>query len=397
MSLCTSAELDPVTQNHINVFNLKKMKVDWNDVKENVIRAPQIFLQKTNLASTNPSLVDDEIIGLQTNFKNLVTNCKLLQVSLKRYEESAKFMVECGLQTGQSLKSLVADTSKTRSEIDSLFLNKINQYNMVFQDCKPIVIEVLTSLNDRVGSRLKRLESHNKEVASLLRQREYALLDLNKEMLCLERLKAKGNLMTCKEQQKIFTTERKLTVCERNFTKLNRVIKQELPVYLVISKSIIENILQVIYFGTLTVFYELQNKLKSLEHDINLHDADQSHYSTTTKNMELVSVFKAKHAPVALQVDSLKICHFYEKNLRNVASNIPSASTIVTNYSGLKIVQEDKNLVCVAGYNFEKINDQDLSFKRGDHIKVLKQEGSWWKGELNGKVGNFPSNYVELI
>lgn len=113
--------------------------------------------------------------------------------------------------------------------------------------------------------------------------------------------------------------------------------------------------------------------------------------------MELVSRFKAKHASVALQVDSLKICHFYERNLRNVASNIPSASTIVTNYSGLKIVQEDKDLICVAGYDFEKINDQDLSFKRGDHIRVLKQEGSWWKGELNGKVGNFPSNYVELF
>jgi hypothetical protein len=27
-------------------------------------------------------------------------------------------------------------------------------------------------------------------------------------------------------------------------------------------------------------------------------------------------------------------------------------------------------------------------------IGVLEKQGEWWKGELNGKVGYFPANYV---
>lgn len=42
--------------------------------------------------------------------------------------------------------------------------------------------------------------------------------------------------------------------------------------------------------------------------------------------------------------------------------------------------------------------DDELSFKEGDVITlVAKEEEAWWKGELKGVVGVFPSNYVELI
>ena len=41
--------------------------------------------------------------------------------------------------------------------------------------------------------------------------------------------------------------------------------------------------------------------------------------------------------------------------------------------------------------------DDELSLKKGELVEVLDQEDHhWWKGSLNGKVGLFPSNYVEL-
>lgn len=50
-------------------------------------------------------------------------------------------------------------------------------------------------------------------------------------------------------------------------------------------------------------------------------------------------------------------------------------------------------------YDFEGQNPGDLSFKEGDKIRVVKKTDStddWWDGELRGKTGAFPANYVQL-
>jgi len=39
--------------------------------------------------------------------------------------------------------------------------------------------------------------------------------------------------------------------------------------------------------------------------------------------------------------------------------------------------------------------DNELSFKAGDLITVLQKFDGWYMGELKGKVGLFPSNFVE--
>ena len=49
-------------------------------------------------------------------------------------------------------------------------------------------------------------------------------------------------------------------------------------------------------------------------------------------------------------------------------------------------------------YDYDAENEDELNLKEGDMVKVLDQEEEgWWKGELNGKVGVFPSNFVELV
>ena len=49
-------------------------------------------------------------------------------------------------------------------------------------------------------------------------------------------------------------------------------------------------------------------------------------------------------------------------------------------------------------FDYDAENDDELTLKEGDIVKVLDQEEEgWWKGELKGKIGVFPSNFVELI
>jgi len=51
-------------------------------------------------------------------------------------------------------------------------------------------------------------------------------------------------------------------------------------------------------------------------------------------------------------------------------------------------------------FTFDGQEADDLSFSEGDLIQITdKTDDSWWKGKLNGigKIGNFPSNYTDLI
>jgi len=48
-------------------------------------------------------------------------------------------------------------------------------------------------------------------------------------------------------------------------------------------------------------------------------------------------------------------------------------------------------------YPFEAEDATELPFAYGDIIIIHKAEGEWWEGEVNGRRGLFPSNYVEFI
>jgi len=48
-------------------------------------------------------------------------------------------------------------------------------------------------------------------------------------------------------------------------------------------------------------------------------------------------------------------------------------------------------------FDFNAQESNELSFKGGDILTIVKQNGDWWEGELNGKRGLLPSNYVKLL
>ncbi|KAM7400267.1 hypothetical protein PAMA_004798 [Pampus argenteus] len=50
----------------------------------------------------------------------------------------------------------------------------------------------------------------------------------------------------------------------------------------------------------------------------------------------------------------------------------------------------------VARYDFSSTDPQELSLLQGDHIKIYtKMTNGWWEGEVDGRVGWFPSTFVE--
>lgn len=53
--------------------------------------------------------------------------------------------------------------------------------------------------------------------------------------------------------------------------------------------------------------------------------------------------------------------------------------------------------VAIARYDFSPRDTRELSMQEGDVVRIYSKTGAsgWWKGEVNGRVGWFPSTYVE--
>ncbi|XP_041716418.1 CD2-associated protein isoform X1 [Coregonus clupeaformis] len=55
---------------------------------------------------------------------------------------------------------------------------------------------------------------------------------------------------------------------------------------------------------------------------------------------------------------------------------------------------------CKATFSFESTNEDELTLKEGDVIQILSKdtgEPGWWRGEVGGKEGVFPDNFVTVM
>jgi len=48
-------------------------------------------------------------------------------------------------------------------------------------------------------------------------------------------------------------------------------------------------------------------------------------------------------------------------------------------------------------FDFAGEEDGELTFHTNDVLTILEQNGEWWEAELNGKKGQIPANYVQII
>lgn len=54
----------------------------------------------------------------------------------------------------------------------------------------------------------------------------------------------------------------------------------------------------------------------------------------------------------------------------------------------------------IVRHSYDADNEDELSLKVGEMVNIISKEEEdpgWWKGELNGKVGVFPDNFVEIM
>uniref|UniRef100_A0A8D3E3J9 Intersectin 2b n=1 Tax=Scophthalmus maximus TaxID=52904 RepID=A0A8D3E3J9_SCOMX len=77
---------------------------------------------------------------------------------------------------------------------------------------------------------------------------------------------------------------------------------------------------------------------------------------------------------------------------------------ILGSNSGKKTTHTHTHTLCppsvclvIAVYDYSAANKDEMSFSKGQLINVLdKNNPDWWKGEINGVTGLFPTNYVKM-
>ncbi|VDI24160.1 CD2-associated protein [Mytilus galloprovincialis] len=64
------------------------------------------------------------------------------------------------------------------------------------------------------------------------------------------------------------------------------------------------------------------------------------------------------------------------------------------------VPKKDKQEKAIVRHSYDADNEDELALKIGEVVNIISKEEEdpgWWKGELNGKIGVFPDNFVELM
>ncbi|XP_073814654.1 CIN85 and CD2AP related isoform X2 [Musca autumnalis] len=94
--------------------------------------------------------------------------------------------------------------------------------------------------------------------------------------------------------------------------------------------------------------------------------------------------------------------HNSKEDLLNFGSTISANSTMVTAADDVapSLPPKPQREYCRVEFPYAPQNDDELELKVGDIITIHSMElpdKGWWKGELRGKIGVFPDNFVKLI
>ena len=55
---------------------------------------------------------------------------------------------------------------------------------------------------------------------------------------------------------------------------------------------------------------------------------------------------------------------------------------------------------CTVLFPYNAVNDDELTLEEGQIVTIVSkdvEDKGWWKGEIDGRIGVFPDNFVKII
>ncbi|XP_064220545.1 SH3 domain-containing kinase-binding protein 1 isoform X10 [Aotus nancymaae] len=116
------------------------------------------------------------------------------------------------------------------------------------------------------------------------------------------------------------------------------------------------------------------------------------------KGVGFGDIFKDK--PIKLRPRSIEVENDFLPVEKTIGKKLP-ATTATPDSSKTEMDSRTKSKdYCKVIFPYEAQNDDELTIKEGDIVTLINKDCidvGWWEGELNGRRGVFPDNFVKLL
>ncbi|XP_067401118.1 SH3 domain-containing kinase-binding protein 1 isoform X3 [Emydura macquarii macquarii] len=116
------------------------------------------------------------------------------------------------------------------------------------------------------------------------------------------------------------------------------------------------------------------------------------------KGIGFGDIFKDK--PIKLRPRSIEVENDFPPVEKTVGKKLPPATAT---QEPTKIEMDSRTKIkeyCKVIFPYEAQNEDELTIKEGDIVTLINKDcidAGWWEGELNGRRGVFPDNFVKLL
>ncbi|QVM10337.1 hypothetical protein D8B26_004997 [Coccidioides posadasii str. Silveira] len=417
-------------------------------IQKSFARAPQTFKARFNLGENTK---DPVYIDAERRFQELEKETKKLHDESKKYFEAITGMLNHQIEFSKAIAELYKPISGRASDPTTLVPEGNPEGIQACEEYESIVRELLTTLQpelELIESRIISPADQLLEIIKVIRKvavkRQHKQLDYDRHRASLKKLQDKKD-KSLKDEKALYRAENDVEQATQEFNYYNDLLKDELPKLFALEAEFIKPLFQSFYYMQLNVFYTLHEKMQGLNIG----------YFDLTSDVE--EAYERKRGDVKERTEQLSIVHFKATGGRRPGSKFtpgggkdklaaesktyPSRRTasgsenppppysahttsplIGSSASGTfgngtlaaaakakpapppprpkpaKFAAAQVETV-TALYDYEAQAVGDLSFITGDVIEIVSRtnnENEWWTGRINGKVGQFPGNYVRL-
>ncbi|CAK9435738.1 uncharacterized protein LODBEIA_P04480 [Lodderomyces beijingensis] len=368
-------KLSTQVSKHLKLVDEKVLKTnygqfDWNLIK----RTPQFLKSKIKFPGSGHATVDEEFDSMENTVRHQDEALRSVLSYLKQFLWSLNELVNDSVHVSEQFHNLIDPYSNFKhdaAKIDAaydLWASMVQYKHLIMSVDMKMEID---ALNKGTVVKLEAVSSGMlKSVFKRIRDRQFSLLDYDnyrsEHEALLARQQSGKEQLTLKQSNYVYTLERKVAECKAKYEIQNALLKKELPVFIRLVQTVIDYAAVDIYLIHLLYCYKITTELQKGKIKV----ASSSSRSSDA----LIQESESRYADILPKIRELKL---FSPKTSGGEQNLTCES-------------------CIALYDFDGEQDDDLSFKKNDRIKILETDGNWWKGALHDKTGNFPSNYVTL-
>ncbi|KAJ3186992.1 hypothetical protein HDU85_007030 [Gaertneriomyces sp. JEL0708] len=419
--------------------------MSWKGFAKAVTRLPTRLAQRTGYATET---IDDEYQVLEQEFKHVQALATRLTDEAKKIKDSMSAMLAHQAQFSQTLleayrpigagsagaggfgsggeeedhKSAYSrgtsgkqeDHHPKSLEAAEAFANAMRSAReQLLPDLEVIERQVVAPTNDYIVLLAN--------VRRWMEKRNRKLVDYDRHRDSVQKLNAKQD-RNINDEKKLGSLETSLDQATREYNHVNNLLKQQLPILLSYRTAFIDPCFQTLYWYQLKVTQVLHECFSTLCQQYFNERAPplQVFESKYPQMIEMLASLTLNKRPLKTTQDGEDAESGYGGSPTHLGPAPTGQGESLPPYEATAVsaapigaypnpfaaagpssgIEKPKALYVIALYDFDGVEEEDLSFKKDDKIEVLTRTSNaddWWTGRCNGRTGQFPGNYVQEL